>query len=50
MNALPLEKKALVLNSLIEGNSIRSTVRLTGVNKKTVMRLLVEAGYRAEVF
>ncbi len=48
MNALPLEKKALVLNSLIEGNSIRSTVRLTGVNKKTVMRLLVEAGYRAQ--
>jgi IS1 family transposase len=47
MNTLPLEKKILVLNSLIEGNSIRSTVRLTGVNKKTVMRLLVEAGEQA---
>lgn len=44
MNTLPLEKKILVLNSLVEGNSIRSTVRLTGVNKKTVIRLLVEAG------
>jgi IS1 family transposase len=47
MNALSLEKKILVLNSLVEGNSIRSTVRMTGVNKKTVMRLLVEAGEQA---
>jgi IS1 family transposase len=48
MNTLPIEKKTLVLNSLIEGNSIRSTVRLAGVNKKTVMRLLVEAGAMAQ--
>jgi hypothetical protein len=44
MNILPTEKKILVLNSLVEGNSIRSTVRMTGVNKKTVMRILVEVG------
>ena len=48
MNSLSLEKKILVLNSLVEGNSIRSTVRLTGVNKKTVMRLLVAAGEQAK--
>jgi IS1 family transposase len=48
MNRLPLEKQALVLNSLIEGNSIRSTVRMTGVNKKTVMRLLLEAGEQSQ--
>jgi len=47
MNTLPFEKKVLVLNSLVEGNSIRSTVRMTGVNKKTIMRLLVEAGEQA---
>lgn len=47
-NHLPLDKKTLVLNSLIEGNSIRSTVRMTGVTKKTVMRLLVEAGGQAQ--
>lgn len=47
-NHLPPEKKTLVLNSLIEGNSIRSTVRMTGVNKKTVMRLLVESGAQAQ--
>ena len=48
MNVLPNEKKKMVLNSLIEGNSIRSTVRMTGVNKKTVMRLLIEAGEQAQ--
>jgi len=33
-----------VISCLIEGCSIRSTVRMTGVAKKTVMRLLVEVG------
>jgi hypothetical protein len=36
--------RAAVLNCLIEGCSIRSTVRMTGVSKKAVSRLLVEAG------
>ncbi len=47
MNRLPIEKQSLVLNLLIEGNSIRSTVRITGVSKKAVLRLLIEAGYRS---
>jgi DNA-directed RNA polymerase specialized sigma24 family protein len=44
MNRLDPARRAAVLNCLIEGCSIRSTVRLTGVSKKTVSRLLVEAG------
>ena len=32
------------MNCLIEGCSIRATVRITGVAKKTVMRFLVEIG------
>lgn len=44
MNTLSKDKKTQVLAALIEGNSIRATVRMTGVAKKTVMRLLVEAG------
>ena len=48
MNTLSLQKKSLVLNSLVEGNSIRSTQRMTGVEKKTIMRLLVEAGEQAK--
>ncbi|MFA5834925.1 MAG: IS1 family transposase [Bacteroidota bacterium] len=44
MNVLPEQKKILVLNALIEGNSINSTVRMTGVNKRTILRLLVSCG------
>jgi IS1 family transposase len=44
MNRLDSEKRTQVINCLIEGCSIRATVRMTGVAKKTVMRLLVEAG------
>ena len=44
MNRLDADKRERVISALIEGCSIRSTVRMTGVAKKTVMRLLVEAG------
>jgi len=43
MNRLDPQTRAAVLNCLIEGCSIRSTVRMTGVSKKAVSRLLVEA-------
>jgi IS1 family transposase len=44
MNRLTSEQRAAVISCLIEGNSVRSTVRITGVAKKTVMRLVVEVG------
>jgi IS1 family transposase len=44
MNKLDSTTRAQVISCLIEGCSIRSTVRITGVAKKTVMRLLVEVG------
>jgi IS1 family transposase len=44
MNKLSIEKRARVIASLVEGNSIRSTVRMTGVAKGTVTRLLVDVG------
>jgi IS1 family transposase len=44
MNRLDTKTRAQVISCLIEGCSIRSTVRMTGVAKKTVMRLLVEVG------
>jgi hypothetical protein len=44
MNRLDATTRTRVLNCLIEGCSIRSTVRMTGVSKKAVTRLLVEAG------
>ena len=44
MNQLTKEKRVQVLACLIEGNSVRSTVRLTGVAKTTVTKLLIDAG------
>jgi IS1 family transposase len=44
MNRLDSQTRTRILASLLEGCSIRSTVRMTGAAKKTVLRLLVEAG------
>jgi IS1 family transposase len=44
MNILDTDKRAQILNCLVEGCSMRSTARLTGAAKKTVERLLVAAG------
>jgi IS1 family transposase len=44
MNKLSRQKRIAVIASLVEGNSIRSTVRMTGVAKNTVVKLLVDAG------
>ncbi|MEW5912249.1 MAG: IS1 family transposase [Thermodesulfobacteriota bacterium] len=44
MNRLSTEKRAQVIGSLVEGNSIRATVRMTGVAKNTVTKLLVDIG------
>ena len=44
MNVLKQEKKLAVISALVEGNSIRSTERMTGVHRDTIMRLLVSVG------
>ena len=44
MNRLTPEKRAQVVRCLVEGNSIRATVRMTGVAKNTVTKLLVDLG------
>ena len=44
MNRPTHGQRTEVVNCLIEGCSIRATVRMTGVAKKTVMRFLVEIG------
>jgi IS1 family transposase len=50
MNRLDSKARTAVISALVEGCSIRSTVRMTGVSKKCVMRLLVEAGAVASKF
>jgi IS1 family transposase len=44
MNRLDTKKQAQVVAALVEGNSIRATVRMTGVAKNTVAKLLLELG------
>ncbi len=44
MNRLRTEDRIRVVAALVEGNSIRSTVRMTGVAKNTVAKLLVDLG------
>src|SRR5208283_432988 len=44
MYTLASEKKLAVIASLLEGNSIRSTERMTSVHRDTICRLLVETG------
>ncbi len=55
MNKLTPEKRTQVVASLVEGNSIRATVRMTGVAKGTVLKLLSDIGkacteYQDKVF
>ena len=45
MNKLDRETRARVLHLLCEGQSIRAATRLTGVSKKAVMKLVVDAGH-----
>jgi IS1 family transposase len=44
MNRLSTEKRAQIVASLVEGNSIRATVRMTGAAKNTVVKLLIDLG------
>ena len=48
MNVLPIEKQIQIINALVEGNSIRATSRLVGVEHKTVMRVLLRVGAKCE--
>jgi transposase len=44
MNKLSKERRGQVIMSLVEGNSIRATVRMTGVAKNTIVKLLKDIG------
>lgn len=44
MNKLNNERRAQVVAALVEGNSINATVRMTGVAKNTILKLLADLG------
>jgi hypothetical protein len=39
MNVLPFDKQVAIISALTEGCSVRTTERLTGVHRDTIMRL-----------
>src|SRR5580658_2402112 len=55
MNRLDIATRCQVVSCLVEGCSIRATVRMTGVAKNTIQKLLLELGeactaYQDETF
>lgn len=50
MNKLDRETRARVLHLLCEGSSIRAVTRLTGVSKKAVTKLVVDAGHACTAY
>ena len=55
MNKLSTEERKSVVAALVEGNSLRSVTRMTGVHRTTVMKLLCDLGracseYQYKVF
>ena len=44
MNKLSTEERTRVVASLVEGNSLRSVTRMTGIHRTTVMTLLADVG------
>jgi len=55
MNRLPHNKQVQVIASLVEGASINVTVRITGVAKHTILKLIADLGkvcweYQDKVF
>src|SRR5690348_7049885 len=50
MNRLDNATRSRIIACLVEGNSIRATVRITGAAKNTVTKLLVELGEKCRDF
>ena len=50
MNRLTTDRRKAVVAALVEGNSIRATVRMTGVAKNTVTKLLVDLGTVCSIY
>ena len=50
MKQLSTAQRVQVIAALVEGNSINSTVRMTGVSKPTILKLIVDLGTACQNF
>ena len=46
MNRILIDRQVQIIGALVEGNSIRSTERMTSTHRDTIMRLMVSVGER----
>jgi IS1 family transposase len=44
MNTLDIERQCRVIAALVEGNSVRSIERMTGIHRDTIIRLMLRVG------
>ncbi len=49
MNKSSMQERVRVVACLAEGNSPRATVRMTGVHRTTIQKLLIEVGAACSV-
>jgi hypothetical protein len=50
MNRLATSRQVQAVSSLVEGNSINATCRMTGIAKHTVLKLLKDLGCAAAAY
>jgi uncharacterized protein YerC len=50
MNRLSLAQRAQVISALVEGTAINAIVRMTGVSKPTILKLLNDVGEACMAF
>lgn len=50
VNVLKIDRQIAILHALVEGNSIRSVERMTGIHRDTIMRLMIRVGAYCQSF
>jgi IS1 family transposase len=50
MNKLDTAKRVQIISALVEGNSVRATVRMTGASKNAIQRLMAKLGPACEQY
>jgi len=50
MNKLSMEERKQVVAALVEGNSLRSVSRMTGIHRTTIMKLLRDLGRACSIY
>jgi IS1 family transposase len=50
MNQISTEDRCRIVACMVEGNGVNATARLTGFNKRTILRLLVDIGTACQKF